>query len=117
MNSNVLIGGIALTIFSNIFFISDFYIHWIKQDSLNAIFPTWKGTKKKYLWFFIWSIFLNFNIIVFVILNFILNITGENFAVAFYVSYMGWGIVDAIIYFNIRDIVAKRIKRNSKKPK
>lgn len=117
MDSNVLIGGIALAVFLNICYIPNFYIEWIKKDSLNAIFPTWKGTKKKYLWFFIWSIFLNFNIIVFVILGFILNITREDSVGAFWVSYIGWGIVDAIIYFNVRDIVAKRIKRNSKKPK
>lgn len=117
MNLSVLIGGILLLCFLNILFSSIVYSEWIKKDSLNAIFPTWKGTKKKYLWFIFWTIFLNLNIIVFVILNFILIITREDFIGVFFLSYIGWGIINAIIYFITKKIFVKRINDNSKKLK
>lgn len=110
MDNAVLIGGLSLTLYLNIFFAFGLYRQWIKKDKINTtLFIHWKGTKKNIIWFVIWSVLLNLNLLVFVSLNLILQVEKKDFIGIFFLSYVSWGIILGLAY-----IITVHILKNKK---
>ncbi len=80
------------------------YKTFLKSESLFAVFPTWKDTKKPFYWFLVWSIIFCTNVVGYTALWFIY---AHEFAVAVIVISLTFSFpVFMIIYFIFESIIS-----------
>lgn len=98
---------LILTCLENVAFIQLMGKVFLKSESLIAVFPTWKETKKPFYWFVFWSVIKCTNIVVFTTLWFMYaNILGSRIAaIAIFAFFLDIPI-SIIIYFIFECIIA-----------
>lgn len=98
---------LILTCLENVTFIRLMGKVFLKSESLIAVFPTWKDTKKPFYWFVFWSVSKCTNIVVFTAIWFTFaNVLGSRIAAIAILTLFLDIPISIIIYFIIECVIA-----------
>ena len=90
---------------------------WLAGDRIIGIFPSWKGTRKPFRWFFGWSI-SKFTVDLIVLLAYIFIITEKygNVMIALAPAvWIGLLLTEMLFYVIVENIIVAVMRRRTKK--
>lgn len=97
-------------------FIFFLYKYWIKYKRILLELKTWKGTKKPYIWFFVWSFLIIFNVPLLILIYIIMFLT--NLKWIFYIfilSIFVYPLILGIAYCCIKSLLKDKEFKKGKK--
>jgi len=109
------LGGFIFCIVFLLFFKSilvySSYKRWIKHKGLELEIEEWKGTKKPLIWFWIWSLAISFDLVVYILLAIILPIGLNTMCAIAFLSTLGYLVLLLFVFTCIKNGIKEKYNK------